>query len=355
VSERADRLSALVVAEGLDALLVTDLFDVRWTCGFTGTSGLALVGPELRVFVTDFRYVEQAAGQVAGFDRRRAETELFDALPGALPDGELRLGFDDAELSVRRHAALRERLGDRVELVAAGGLGKRLRAVKDAGEVERIRAAAALADEALEAVLEGGLAGRAEREVALALEVAMRERGAEAASFEPIVASGAHGALPHAEPRDAEIPRDELVVIDWGARLDGYCSDCTRTYATGEAGEEAVAAHALVDEAREAALAALRPGPTGRELDAVARELIEAAGHGERFGHGLGHGVGLEVHEGPRLGRTGDAPLAAGNVVTIEPGVYVPGRFGVRIEDLAVVGEDGAEVLTGLDRTLRIV
>lgn len=355
MSARAERLSELVAAEGLDALLVTDLFDVRWTCGFTGTSGLAVVGPELRIFVTDFRYVEQAAAQVAGFDRRRAETELFDALPGVLQAGDVRLGFDDAELTVRRHAALRERLGERVEVVAAGGLVKRLRAIKDSGEIERIHAAAALADEALEVVLEGGLAGRAEREVALALEIAMRERGAEAASFEPIVASGPHGALPHAEPRDAEIPRDVLVVIDWGARLDGYCSDCTRTYATGDVGEEAAAAHALVDRAREAALGALRPGPTGREMDAVARELIEAAGQGERFGHGLGHGVGLEVHEGPRLGRTGDVPLAAGNVVTIEPGVYVPGRFGVRIEDLAVVGEDGAEVLTDLDRTLQVV
>lgn len=355
MSARAERVAALVESEGLDALLLSASANVRWTCGFTGSSGIALVGPRLRVFVTDFRYVEQASDQVPGFDRLRAQSELFDALPGALPEGELHLGFDDADLSVARHSALRERLPARVDLVPSGGLVERLRAVKDAAEVERIGAAAALADEALEAVLADGLAGRSEREVALALEIAMRERGAQAASFEPIVAAGPHGALPHAEPRADEIPVGALVVIDWGARLDGYCSDCTRTLATGEVGEDAAAVHALVDRAREVALAGLRAGRTGREMDAVAREVIEAAGHGERFGHGLGHGVGLEVHEAPRLGRTADAVLEAGNVVTIEPGVYLPGRFGVRIEDLALVGEDGAEVLTGLDRTLRIV
>jgi len=355
VSERAERLAGLAEGEGLDALLISATANVRWACGFTGSSGIALVGPRLRVFVTDFRYVEQAAEQVPGFDRLRAQSELFDALPGALPEGELRLGFDDADLSVARHAALGERLPERVELVPCGGLVERLRAVKDAAEVKRIRAAAALADEALEAVLHDGLAARSERDVALALEIEMRERGAQSASFEPIVAAGPHGALPHAEPRAIEIPAGALVVVDWGARLDGYCSDCTRTLATGEVGEEAAEVHALVDRAREAALAELRAGRTGREMDAVAREMIDAAGYGERFGHGLGHGVGLEVHEGPRLGRTADAVLEAGNVVTIEPGVYLPGRFGVRIEDLALVGEDGADVLTGLGRALRIV
>ncbi len=355
MSDRADRLAALVVEEGLDALLVSDLADLRWTCGFTGTSGLALVGPELRVFVTDFRYVEQAATEVAGFDRRRAPSELLDGLARVFPDRELRVGFDDASLTVARHAALLERLPANATAVAAGGLVARLRAVKEAAEVERIRAATALADDALEATLADGLAGRTERAVALALEVAIRERGAEAASFEPIVAAGARGALPHASPREVEIPRDTLVVVDWGARLDGYCSDCTRTLATGQVEAEAATVHALVDDARAAALAALRPGPTGKEIDAVARKLIDDAGYGERFGHGLGHGVGLEVHEGPRVARTGEAVLAAGNVVTIEPGVYLPDRFGVRIEDLAVVSDEGAEVLTGLDRTLRVV
>jgi len=166
---------------------------------------------------------------------------------------------------------------------------------------------------------------------------------------------GAHGALPHAAPRDVEIAAGTLVVVDWGAQLDGYASDCTRTFATGdlEPGDRAV--YDLVLLAQEQALAAVRPGPTGKEVDAVARTIIEQAGHGEHFGHGLGHGVGLEVHEGPRLSKQGSDPLAAGNVVTVEPGVYVPGAVGVRIEDLVVVTDDGHEVLSGISKALRTV
>jgi Xaa-Pro aminopeptidase len=206
-------------------------------------------------------------------------------------------------------------------------------------------------------VLEDGLVGRSERDVAIDVELRMRRLGASGASFPTIVASGPHGALPHAEPRDAPIPRDTLVTIDWGAVLDGYCSDCTRTYATGERlPEGAREVYELVLRAQLASLAAVRPGLNGKQLDAVAREVIEQAGHGERFGHGLGHGVGLEVHEGPRLSRTaGEQPLRAGNVVTVEPGVYLPGRFGVRIEDLVVVADGGPVVLTGLPKELTVV
>ena len=258
-------------------------------------------------------------------------------------------------MSVKQHERLAGLLPDAVELVAADGLIEELRAIKDDGELARIRAAAALADTALEQVLAQGLAGRSERDVALELEIAIRRLGAEAVSFPPIVAAGPHGALPHAAPRDAEIPAGTLVVIDWGAQLDGYASDCTRTFATGELDPRDAAVYELVLEAQEAALAAVRPGPTGREVDAVARDIIVAAGHGEHFGHGLGHGVGLEVHEGPRLSSRGDTALAPGMVVTIEPGVYVPGAVGVRIEDLVAVTDDGCEVLNGLPKQLRTV
>jgi Xaa-Pro aminopeptidase len=356
---RAGRLAERVAERELDALLVNDPFNLRWLTGFSGTNGLAVVAAIAEgkhTFVTDFRYVERAANEVADeFDQRRGERDLLDGIAEALPGGRpLSLGFDDVHLSVRDHRRLGEIL-DEVELVPAGGLVEQLRAVKDDDEVERIRAAAALADEALRAALERGLAGRTEREVALGIEDEMRRRGAEEPSFPSIVAAGPNGALPHAEPRDVEIPPHTLVIVDWGARLDGYCSDCTRTLATGELDGEAEEVYELVQRAQQAGLEAVRPEISGREADAAARAVIDEAGHGERFGHGLGHGVGLAIHEDPRLSKTGEDTLAAGNVVTVEPGVYLPGRFGVRIEDLVVVREGGVEILSSYPKELTTI
>jgi Xaa-Pro aminopeptidase len=239
-----------------------------------------------------------------------------------------------------------------VELVGAGRLLEELRAVKDKREIDAVRTAAVLADEVVRTVvLDGGLAGRTERDVARAIERELRERGAEP-SFPPIVAAAENGALPHAEPRDVEIPAGTLVVVDWGAQVDGYCSDCTRTFATGSLNGGAREVYDLVERAQAEALAAVNPGAACKEVDAVARTLIADAGHGEHFGHGLGHGVGLEVHEEPRLTSGAEGDLAAGNVVTVEPGVYLSGDIGVRIEDLVVVTPDGHEVLSGLPKTL---
>jgi Xaa-Pro aminopeptidase len=343
---RADRVAERLAERGLDLLLVTDLTNLRYLTGFSGSNAVAVVGRDVRRFMTDFRYVEQAAQQVDGFECERGPQELIGALRDGWPAGELRLGFEDDHVSVRRHARLRELIPSRISLVAAGGVVEELRAVKDAVEVERIRAAAELADAVYGVLREQGLAGRSERAVAVALEHEMRRLGAEGPSFSSIVASAERGALPHAVPTDAEIARGTLVTLDIGARLDGYCSDCTRTWATGELPDDLAAAYGLVRRAQEAALAAVRAGPEGREVDAVARRIITEAGHGEHFGHGLGHGVGMEVHEAPRLARTGNDPLAAGNVVTVEPGVYLPGIGGVRIEDDVLVVADGCEVLT---------
>ena len=198
---------------------------------------------------------------------------------------------------------------------------------------------------------ERGLAGRTERDVALALEQELRARGAGPA-FPSIVAAAENGALPHASPRDVAIPANTLVTLDVGARLDGYCSDCTRAWATGPLDDDLAELHATVLRAQQAALDAVRPGAEGRAVDAVARDLIGAAGHGEHFGHGLGHGVGLDIHEAPRLARSSDATLAAGNVVTVEPGIYMPGRGGARIEDLVVVTPDGRDVLSSTTKEL---
>jgi Xaa-Pro aminopeptidase len=367
VPERDELIAARLAERECDALLVTGLVNVRWLTGFTGSNAAALVGADApdgargaRVFATDFRYLTVSAEQVSDRWERLIHLDLLQALVDALPpsprEGEpLRLGFDDVQLSVREHARLRELLPEGVELVAAGGLVEELRAVKDRHELERIRAAALLADAALTEVLNAGIVGHTERAVALELEIRMRRLGAEGVSFPPIVAAGAHGALPHAEPRDVEIPAGTLVVIDWGAQLDGYASDCTRTFATGTLDPRDAEIYELVLAAQEASLAAVRAGRLGREVDAVARDIIDGAGHAEHFGHGLGHGVGMEVHEGPRLSKQGETALVPGMVVTVEPGVYVPGAVGVRIEDLVVVTDDEPDVLSTLPKALRVV
>jgi Xaa-Pro aminopeptidase len=262
-----------------------------------------------------------------------------------------RAGFEDHQLTVKSFRKIEEKVGQDVELVAAGEVVERLREVKDPGELSAMTAAAELAEGVYEHLRERGMVGRTELEVARELERELRERGAEPA-FPAIVASGAHSARPHAEPRDAEIAPDTLVVVDMGAKLDGYCSDCTRTFATGSLTDAALEVYELVRAAQERGLEVTRAGAPCREVDAAARQVIEAAGHGERFGHGLGHGVGLEVHERPSLTKTAEGDLRAGTTVTIEPGVYLPGEFGVRIEDLVTVTDDGPEIMTPFPKTL---
>jgi Xaa-Pro aminopeptidase len=361
-ASRADRLEALVAEAELDQLIVGDLVrpgdsgpdaiaNVRWLTGFTGTSALAVVGPGRREFLTDFRYTERAAGEVGGeFERITVEGRLIPELARRL---EGRVGFDDAATSVHSLTKLTDAIGDNAALIPTTGLVERLRRAKDEAEVEAITAAARLADEVFEWVAERGLAGRTESEVAQAAEARMREHGAQPA-FPAIVAAGPNGALPHAEASEREIGPAELVVIDMGAKLDGYCSDGTRTFATGELGEEELAVYELVRSAQAIGLEAVRAGVAGADADAASREPIEAAGHGDHYGHGLGHGVGLEVHEAPRLGKTSEDVLSAGDVVSVEPGVYVPGRFGVRIEDIVVVTDSGIRNLSGTSKDLRV-
>lgn len=346
---RTEGVQAALAERELDCLLVSNLVNVRYLTGFTGTSGACVITPQECLFLTDFRYTEQAAAQVQGFELLPAGRDLVGDLAGRLSG---QAGFDDAHMSVRTHAKLAEKLPDGVEPVPAGGVVERLREVKDAGELAAIHEAQKLATAALERTLERGLAGRTERAVALDLEREMREAGAEDPSFQSIVASAGHGALPHAEPREATIDAGTLVVIDWGARVDGYCSDCTRTIATGPIDDTAGDTYELVRRAQAEALAAVRAGAEGRAIDSVARDMIAEAGHGEHFGHGLGHGVGLEVHEEPRLAKTAEGALRAGNVVSVEPGVYLPGRLGVRIEDLVAVTADGADVFTSFPKEL---
>ncbi|HVY78842.1 MAG TPA: aminopeptidase P family protein [Solirubrobacterales bacterium] len=351
MSSRGDRLAGLVAERELDCFLVTDLVNVGYLTGFGGTNGACVCGAEQRVFLTDFRYTERAEAEVEGWE---VVTVTDDWLGGIAACLSGKAGFEDHHMAVRTLKRLEEKLPEAVELEGAGGTVETLRRVKDEVELSAIAAAAELADEVWRFALDRGLVGRTELDVARAAEARMRELGAEP-SFPTIVAAGPNGALPHAEPGEREIGRGELVVFDMGAKLDGYCSDGTRTFATGEPGEEARAVYATVLEAQEAALAAVKDGARGEDVDGVARELIAAAGHGERFGHGLGHGVGLEVHEEPRVSQRSEDVLAAGEVVTIEPGIYLPGQLGVRIEDLVVVTADGHRNLSGLPKDLQLV
>jgi Xaa-Pro aminopeptidase len=348
---RGERLEAALAERGLDRMLVTDLTNVRYLTGFTGSNGAAICGPDVRLFLTDFRYTERAAAEVPEWE---TVTLTGDWLAGIAERLTGKVGFEDEHLSVRAFGKLEEKLPEGVEAVAAGGAVEALRRVKDAEELVAIAEAAKLADAALAATVEEGFVGKTERAVADAFEARVRAGGG-VPSFDTIVAAGPNGAQPHAEPGPRVIGRGELIVFDNGAKLDGYCSDGTRTYATGDPGEEGRRVYETVLAAQQAALEAIRPGEKGEDVDSAARRVIDEAGHGEHFGHGLGHGVGLDIHEGPRLSLRSDDVLAADEVVTVEPGIYLAGDLGVRIEDLVVVTDDGLRNLSSLPKDLTYV
>ena len=360
----ADRLAEVVEAEELDQLIVADLVttgdsgreaqaDVFWVSGFSGTSAVCLIGPDQRLFLTDFRYTERAAREVeSAFERERIGPKLLESAAERLRG---RVGYDEAKTSVRTLHRLEEAVSDDVELVPATGLVAKLRRHKDATEIERIAEAARLTDEVYEWICEQGIVGRTELEVRVAAEQRMRELGASDPSFESIIAAAENGPIGHHSASDREIGAGELVVLDMGAIVDGYCSDCTRTFATGKIEGEAREVYELVRSAQQAGLDAVATGASGVAVDAASRAIIEAAGYGDEFGHGLGHGVGIEVHEPPRLSKTSEDVLEAGDVVTIEPGIYLPGRFGVRIEDLVALTDEGARNLSSFTKELRVV
>ena len=354
-ADRQDRILAGMAEQGIDALLITNLTNVRYVCGYVGSNGSVLLSATGRLLFTDFRYLQSAREQTRGVEVVEAGRDLFDKLSQALDGlGAGRVGFESDHLSVARFERLRARLEGR-ELVATTGLVEAGRRVKDADEIDLMARAVEIADHAFAACRDGVFAGRTERQVAWELEGIMRAAGADGPSFGIIVASGANGARPHAVPGDTAIPKDTLVTIDMGAIVDGYVSDCTRTFATGPLATELAEAYDVCLAAQLRALAAVRPGITGGDLDKIARDHIAAAGLGEAFRHSLGHGVGLEVHEEPyaREGLTDE--IGVGMTVTIEPGIYLEGIGGVRIEDLVVVTPDGCRVLTGFTKELLTV
>jgi Xaa-Pro aminopeptidase len=328
-----------------EPLLVSNAVNVRYLTGFDSSNAALLVEPDRVRLFSDFRYAD-AARAVDGVEFVETKRSLFASLAELL---EGRIGFEADAVSYGSWETLS---ADGLELVPRRGLVEALRAVKDDSELDAVRRAGEITSEAYARFADEPFIGRTERELAWRLEALFHELGADAPAFESIVASGENAARPHARPTDRQVGAGETVVIDAGVIVDGYCSDCTRTFATGPLPNELTDAYAACLEGQLAGLEAVLPRTTGVDADAAARERIEAAGLGEKFGHGLGHGVGLAVHEAPRLSRESTDTLAAGNVVTVEPGVYLEGLGGIRIEDLVIVREEGPEVLTSFTKDL---
>ena len=342
MSARLDALSAQLEAP----LLVTNLVNVLYLTGFDSSNAALLVEPGgSATLYTDFRYAEAARGVPdveVQMTKRAIMTDVGERLAG-------RVQF---EADVLPYLEWERLTSGGAELVPTRGLVDGVRAIKDDEEIAKIAKAARIADRGFEALTAETFVGRSEREIAWRLRELLHAHGADELSFDSIVASGPNGALPHGHPTDRIVERGTLVTIDWGVRVDAYCSDCTRTVSTGGLPEQLREAYDVCLEAQQRACATITAGMTGVEADALARDLITDAGFGENFGHGLGHGVGLAVHEAPRLSTESSDTLAAGHIVTIEPGIYIEGLGGCRIEDLAVVREDGLELLTSFPKEL---
>lgn len=353
LDNRVSLLRALLDEHRLDALLVSKPANLRYFSGFTGTDGALIVTAKEMIFLTDSRYTMQATEEVSA-DQRREYAVQAEGIIAALDDSCARkIGYEAEDLTCAALERLRTRSGPRIEWFGLDRPMLALRGIKDNGEIAALERSAHLAAAAFEEVVPLLCPGIAEREIALALEFAMRRLGGDEKSFDLIVASGERGALPHGAASARLLRAGELVTIDFGLRLHGYCSDETVTVALGESDAELERIYATVYQAQQQALAAIRPGIPLKEIDAVARNVITEAGYGPFFGHGLGHGVGLEVHEYPTLSPRSVDTAQVGMVFTVEPGIYLPGKGGVRLEDMVVVTPDGYRKLTRIPKELR--
>jgi Xaa-Pro aminopeptidase len=342
---RIEAVRSLLDEKTIDGLLVTNLTNVRYLTGFSGTNGQVLVTKSTAVFLVDPRYDARARTLVDAAEIVIYPNRLTEVLPAQLAAAQVsKLGVEAGTVTLASRDDLDARL-EGIELIPVKDLVEGLRRRKEPAEIALIKEAVSISDRTLAWALDRIAPGVAERELAMDLEVHMRQAGAEAVSFDPIVGSGPLSAHIHHTASDRTFEKGDLVLLDFGCRFEGYCSDLTRTLVVGPANDEQLAIYSLVLEAQKSAIAAISSGAVGSECDAVARAVIDKARHGDHFGHGLGHGVGLDIHEQPTLNRLSEDVLEPGHVVTVEPGVYVPGVGGVRIEDCVVVTEDGCEVL----------
>lgn len=355
LKNRRSRLDRFFEDHLLNAVLITDLRNIRYLCGFSGTEGALLISRDHSWFLCDSRYTSQALEEVKGVEIRECAPVRIDTVASlAQENGLVRIGFEAAHTTVSAFRRMTEKLAG-IELVELDSKLDEIRICKDEAEIEQLRSVATLSSQSLAAILENIKPGVREIDVALALELEMRRRGADGKAFDFIVASGERGAMPHGRASDKIIQSGELVTIDFGALKDGYHSDETVTVACGKPTIRAQEIHAIVRKAHDLAIMAVKPGISSKELDEVARSYIRDSGYGDYFGHGLGHGIGLEIHEMPTLSPRSTSVLEEGMVITIEPGIYIPGFGGVRIEDTVVVVADGCLVLTSADKQLLVM
>ncbi|WP_144511064.1 Xaa-Pro peptidase family protein [Bacillus sp. FJAT-22090] len=351
---KLEKLRVALEEQGVDALLITNGYNRHYMTGFTGTAGVAIVSKNDAVFITDFRYTEQAASQIKDFRIVKHEKTLIEEVAAQVSQmGIQSLGFEKDDLTYSSFELYKQAV--KAELVPLSGLVEKIRLIKTDEEISIIKAACRIADEAYEHIVTYIKPGMTELEVSNELEFFMRKRGATSSSFDTIVASGIRSALPHGVASDKVIEDGDFVTLDFGAVYNGYISDTTRTVAVGQPSEQLKEIYQVVLDSQLLALEKVKPGMTGKEADAIARDYIASKGYGEAFGHSLGHGIGLEVHEGPGLSYRSDIVLEPGMVITIEPGIYLPNIGGVRIEDDALVTENGLEKLTHSTKELLIL
>lgn len=354
IKGRRSRLNRFFEESGLDAILINDLRNVRYLCGFSGSDGALLVMPSAVRFLCDSRYTAQAGFEVLEAEVIECPVRMDALTELAAQNGIKRLGFEAQKTTVSDHRKMSGRLTG-TELVELGPAFEEIRSCKDQAEIESLKVVASLASSALSALLEYVRVGISESDIALELEIGMRRLGVDGKAFDFIVASGVRGAMPHGRASDKLIKSGEMVTIDFGAVKDGYNSDETVTVSCGEPGSREKEIHAVVREAHDLAIKAVSPGISCRELDAVARNFIAEHGYADYFGHGLGHGLGLDIHEKPTVSPRSDSVLEEGMVITIEPGIYIPGFGGVRVEDTVLVTADGCQVLTSADKRLLVL
>ncbi|MEE9584810.1 MAG: Xaa-Pro peptidase family protein [Candidatus Brocadiales bacterium] len=349
-SKRLLQLREIIKRRRLDGLIVSNIKNVRYLSGFSGSEGAMLITGERGILVTDSRYTEQAQEECGGIELVERKRGLIRTLSNLVKRLRLRvLGFEGDTLTYSQHGELGAALG-RKKMVATRGIVERMREIKDDEELKRIRKALEIAETAFRSFKRDVRPGMTEKQLADALELAMKEGGATGPSFRTIIAAGKRSSLPHAPLTEKEVGRDDMVLVDWGASCQAYNSDLTRVLFLNRISTRARKIYNIVLDAQKQAMDRIRGGVSVREVDLAARSYIEKKGYGGNFGHGLGHGIGLEVHEGPRLNRTNRRLLKKGMVITVEPGIYVPHWGGVRIEDMVLVKEEGCEVLSHVSK-----